>query len=282
MAVARKQRVDAGASPEATPSPAGNAVQKVCALLRAVAAGPPRRLSELSAATGLNKVTALRILDTLAGEGFVRRSADGRGYEPGPETLALAAATGTSADLRAIARPSLVRLADLSEDTVLLSVRSGVEAVCVDREIGAFPIRANYLDIGSRRPLGIGAGSLALLVRLPEREIDAILEVLAPRLAAYPLLPEAEIRAEIRAARERGYVVILDRVIPKMGGIGVPVVDRAGRVVAALSIAALSERLRERAAPLGEALLREAELIGAHLSGSIAPAAPEKRRRMAS
>jgi DNA-binding IclR family transcriptional regulator len=256
-----------------------NSVQKVCALLRAIAAQSPRRLSELSAAAGLNKVTALRILDILMREGFVQRAADGRGYGPGPEILALGASTTVSYDLREVARPSLVRLAHQSEDTVLLSVRSGVEAICIDRQIGSFPIRANYLDIGSRRPLGVGAGSLALLVRLPDREIDAILDVLTERLAEYQRLSEKTIRDEIRAARQRGYVMILDRIIDKMGGIGVPVVNAAGSVVAALSIAALSERVRDRAASLGEALLREADLIKRDLmSGSAVAPLGEPRR----
>ena len=106
--------------------------------------------------------------------------------------------------------------------------------------------------------------------------------MLADRLAAYPLLPAPTIRDEIQAARERGYVLILDRVIAKMGGIGVPVLDAAGRVVAALSIAALSERLRERAALLGQALRREAELIGRNLAGSAVPPRSSSRRRAVS
>ena len=47
-----------------------NAIQKVCAVLRALGGHAPLRLSELTVATGLNKVTALRILDTLIEEGF--------------------------------------------------------------------------------------------------------------------------------------------------------------------------------------------------------------------
>ncbi|WP_162501374.1 IclR family transcriptional regulator [Methylobacterium crusticola] len=236
-------------------------MQKVCALLRALAAPGPRRLSELAAETGLNKVTALRILDTLAQEGFVARAPDGRGWRPGPESLALAAGAGRPDDLRALARPSLVRLAEISGDTVLLSVRSGVEAVCVERETGSYPIRANYLDIGSRRPLGVGAGSLALLAWLPDREVDAILGIVAGRLEAYPRLGLAAIREAVAAARARGYVVLLDRVVDTMGAIGVPVRDPGGRTVAALSIAALSARLAAREAMLAEALRREADLM---------------------
>jgi DNA-binding IclR family transcriptional regulator len=237
-----------------------NSVQKGCAVLRALAAHPALRLSELAAAAGLNKVTALRIVETLIEEGFVRRL-DGPRYELGAEALALAAARRPK-NLRELARASLVRLAELSQDTVLLSVRSGAEAVCIERELGTFPIRANYLDIGSRRPLGVGAGSMALLAWLPDPEIDAVLGIVAPRLSTFSRLTVEDIRSEIASARRRDYVILLDKVIDKMGGIGIPLRSAGGDVLGAISIAALSERLREREAPLAEALQREAALIG--------------------
>lgn len=249
------------APPPVPAAPEPNAVQKVCAVLRALAAPAPRRLTELSAETGLNKVTALRILDTLAQEGFAARAADGRSWRPGSELMAFAASAGRPDDLRALARPSLVRLAELSGDTVLLSVRSGVEAVCVEREIGSYPIRANYLDIGSRRPLGVGAGAMALLAWLPDREVDAILGIVVQRLGPYPRLNQAAIRTRVSESRARGYVVLLDQVVDTMGAIGVPVRDAAGRTVAALSIAALTTRIRAREAELAEALRREADLM---------------------
>jgi DNA-binding IclR family transcriptional regulator len=46
-----------------------------------------------------------------------------------------------------------------------------------------------------------------------------------------------------------------------MGAIGVPVRDPDGRVVAALSIAALTTRIREREAELAAAMVREADLM---------------------
>lgn len=265
------------------PAPAGdpNSIQKVCVLLRALAAHAPQRLSELSASTRLNKVTALRILETLVQEGFVQRTADGRAYLPGVEALAFAASFKRSDDVRELARAGLVRLAELSEDTALLSVRSGVEAVCVERQVGSYPIRANYLDIGSRRPLGVGAGSMALLAFLPDREVEAVIGVLGARLAPYPRSTPDSMRAEISAARKRGYVVLLDVVIDKMGAIGAPIFDPTGRPIAALSIAALSERIRDREAMLGEALLREADLIKRELmSGVPTPPAGAKRRKV--
>lgn len=256
-----------------------NAVQKVCAVLRALGAHAPQRLSELSASAGLNKVTVLRILETLVQEDFVQRTPDGKAYMPGRESLAFAASQRRPDDVRDLGRASLVRLADLSGDTALLSVRSGLESVCVDRHVGTFPIRANYLTIGSRRPLGVGAGSMALLAFLPDREREAVLSVLGKRLGAYPHVTMERVEKQLALSRSRGYAMLLDFVIDKMGAIGAPVFDARGRPIAALSIAALTERIRDREDELSEGLLREADLMRRELaSGAATPQGGGQRR----
>ncbi len=260
-----------------------NSIQKVCALLRALGAHAPQRLTELAASAGLNKVTALRILDTLVQENFVQRTPDGKAYVPGQEALAFAASQKRSDDVRELARASLVRLAEHSGDTALLSIRSGVESVCVERQEGSFPIRANYLNIGSRRPLGVGAGSMALLAFLPEREAEAVLDVLGPRLQPYPQVTIERLKEAATHARRRGYVMLLDFVIDKMGAIGVPVFDAHGRPIAALSIAGLTERIRDREEALAQALQREADLMKRELmSGMATPPVAGKRRKSTS
>ena len=161
------------------------------------------------------------------------------------------------------ARPSLVRLAAMSEDSVLLSVRSGgTESVCVDKEVGSFPIRANYLDIGSRRPLGLGAGAMALLAWQSEAEVEAILALVEQRLPLFPKVSMSWLKNEIDRSRERGYSLFLNILVDRMGAIGVPIFGADGRPVAALSIAALSDRISSRLDPLVDMLKREAEIIG--------------------
>jgi DNA-binding IclR family transcriptional regulator len=155
----------------------------------------------------------------------------------------------------------MMRLAAFSEDTVLLSVRQGFESVCIDRETGAFPIRAAYLDVGSRRPLGVGAGAMAVFAWLPDDELQVLLEEVAPKLSAYPDFSVQSIRMEIDAARKRGYAIVLNRVVERMGAVGVPIIGLDGRPFAALSIAALSDRLAARESVLVAMLQREARQI---------------------
>lgn len=243
----------------------GNAISKVCAVLSALTAQSPLRLNEISEATGLNRVTALRILEELTEAGFIVRGGNPPRYDFGPEVVAMAAAASRSFNIRDAVRPSLLRLADQSGDTVLLSVRTGAESVVVDRVVGDYPIRANFLDIGSRRPLGIGGGSMALLAWLPPAERDAVLDITCSRIAAYPRIDRAILQDHIAQAQARDYVAMFDIVVEKMGAIGLPLRDAQGRVVAAISITALSERIAEREAALVEMLSQESRAIARQL-----------------
>ena len=76
--------------------------------------------------------------------------------------------------------------------------------------------------------------------------------------APFILTGTALLRERVDQARERGYAVLLDVVVERMGGIGVAILDTEGRPVAALSIAALNDRILAREPALAQALLREA------------------------
>jgi DNA-binding IclR family transcriptional regulator len=164
-------------------------------------------------------------------------------------------------DLRAVVRPALIRLAQSCEDSVILSVPSGQESVCIEMRPGTFPIRANYLNVGSRRPLGVGAGSLALLAALPDAEMEATLAAITPTLKRYPHFSAAMLRREVAATRARGYALLLDVVVERMGGIAVALYDPDGYPIGAISIAALSDRISEREETLALALRREAAAV---------------------
>ena len=143
-----------------------------------------------------------------------------------------------------VARPSLARLAHRTSDTIFLSLRSGSEAICVDRQEGSYPIKALTLKVGDRRPLGVGAGSLALLAFLPDAEVNEIIAANAKQIAAYPNYSAALLRTMVEATRRQGHSLNDGHVLPEMYAVGVPVFGRNGRAVAALSIAAISGRIQ--------------------------------------
>lgn len=194
-------------------------------------------------ATGLTKGTTYRILRVLKKEGFVAQHGTTRLYHLGMDFLALGPLTTNRLNLRDVAKPFLERLAHETEDTLFLSVPSGMESICVDRCEGSFPIKALTLNIGDRRPLGVGAGALALLAWQPDPEVKDIIGRNARRLRKSGVLREDLLTDWVRRTRENGYAFNDGQFLGGMCAIGVPVLDRSKRPIAALSIAAISERM---------------------------------------
>jgi DNA-binding IclR family transcriptional regulator len=146
-------------------------------------------------------------------------------------------------------------------------VRNGFDAVCLDRIEGPFPIRSFTGDIGGKVPLGLGQGSLAILANLPEDEREAVIRFNMPRLLDRGFLDEAALRSALARTRDQGWVNLNTGLIPGMAGVGVPLFDAQNRVVAALSVGTLAERLSsERLPHVVKMLQTEAEAVAARLN----------------
>ena len=256
-----------------------SSVERAMRILRVMSDGAHARLTDIAAAADLDKATALRLLEVLARDGFVARHPQTKHFTLGPELMVLGAAALKRFDPRPLVRPSLMRLTGAFEDSVVLSMPSGAESLCIDVEEGSYPIRANYLRVGSRRPLGVGAGSLALLAWMPEAERDAVMDVMRGQLGRYPRITPALLKERILQARERGYALLLDVVVERMGGIAMPILDPDGRPVAAISIAALNDRILDREAELAQALKRETMLCQVRWAQASRPSEAVPRRK---
>ncbi|MYN14214.1 helix-turn-helix domain-containing protein [Pusillimonas sp. TS35] len=239
-----------------------SSIEKTCRVLASMTDPRNVRLTDIAEYSGLDLSTTLRILKELENQNFIERDPVTKQYVLGPQVYAMHNAMVAGRDLQAEARPALIRLSRLFGDTVILSIPAGWESVCIDLCFGDYPIRANYLHVGSRRPLGVGAGSLALLMAMREAEQQAVMPAVHACIAKrYPLYTVDYLDEQLRAARARGYTMPLDVVIQKMGGLGVAVKGPDGDPIAALSIAALTERIVGREHELAAALKEEVDAI---------------------
>jgi DNA-binding IclR family transcriptional regulator len=130
-------------------------------LLRLLAEGHGGRTpTELAGQLGVSRPAVYRLLTTLQGEGFVRRSGDGR-MHLGFGVLALAQAVQPL--LRAAALPALRRLAEEVGATAHLTVAEGDDGLAVAVvEPSWTHMHVAYRE-GSRHPLSQGAAGLAIL-----------------------------------------------------------------------------------------------------------------------
>lgn len=248
-------------------------VERAVRIVKALGASPLEgaRLSDIAAATGLGKSTAHRIVSALAREGFLYQNLENRRYYLGYEVARLAHASSSLVVAEA-ARPSLDRLAAESGDVVFVQIREGRESICLDRRVGNYPIKILTLNIGDRRPLGVGAGSLALLAWMPEEQRADYLATYEP-LEAYGGFTVETLSELIATSRENGFSVNEGRIVPGMVAVGVPVLDSRGHAIAALSIAAIRERLTgERREKLVALLKEEADVLWTRLKAKHAGA----------
>lgn len=246
------------------------ALDRAAGLLRLVASATGRgaRLADLIVQSGLSKPTAHRLLRALERLGLVDQDPGTRLYHLGPEAFVIGALAAERFGIHRAALPSLARLAAVSEDTAFLSVRRDWHAVCLHREEGTFPIRTHVLNAGDRHPLGVGAGSLAILAALTANEAEAAIAASAGEIEArYPTLSAALLHDLVAQTRARGYAFNPGLLMAGSWGVGVPVLNREGRCEGALSIAAIEARLGEtRQQELAALLKTEAHRLAERLA----------------
>src|SRR4030088_1086837 len=200
-------------------------IHRTVGILRLLASADSQglRLKDVADAVGLPRPTTHRILASLIAEGMVERDACAKHYRLGLDLFVLAARAGNPMNLRELCRPTLLRLTGSLGETIFLLVRSGFDAVCIDRTNGPLPIRSFTGDIGGSVMLGIGQGSMAILAHLTPGEQDEVIRYNLPRMRDYAGFDEAFLRTEIARVRKLGYSDGAQGLIPGMAGLGVPI-----------------------------------------------------------
>lgn len=222
-------------------------IERALTLIREIAAHnrTGSRLLDLANRTGLQRPTVHRMLKCLTAENMIQQDPETHRYYLGPMVFELGLTAAPRFNLREICHPAMTRIAEATGDTVFLTQRSGFDSVCVDRQEGTFPIKTFTLEIGMRRPLGVGTGSLAILSALSEDEVRRVVAANTPRLPEYGLTPTSLI-AQVKRAQKLGYAV---REVPTLAGvrsIGHALHNQSGVAFAALSVSTISSRMNEK------------------------------------
>lgn len=215
-------------------SNAERAARAMLAIGRAGTEGTP--LGELARTLGEAKSALHRSLTALARFGFVEKRGYGR-YRLGPAIFALAQLDGAVRDQVARWRPLLVEMASRHGCTVYLLKRAGFDAVVLDMRVGSAPLQALTSGVGDRLPLGLGPGAASLLLPLDAETRERILAGNVPAFVARGY-SEGHVRRFVTATLARGYALDRAQFVPECGGIALPVRERNGEAVAAISVSA--------------------------------------------
>jgi DNA-binding IclR family transcriptional regulator len=259
--------------------PAEGAVERALAVLCCFSRETPTLgVTEIAERLRLTKSTVHRLLQALVARGLVTQDAARQQYTLGYRVLALARAVPREADLRQISQSHMRWLLRMTQETIALYVGAGDVRICLD-EVESPQMLRMSAGIGRCFPLPRGAAGRALLLDAPAAGD------LWRRLAA--TLSSAESAAlleELRAARERGYVVTMGETVAGAASVAAPIRGADGGIIAALSVGGPASRFGPDAVPryaaaLLDAVARIERDLAVALAPATAPAEPAARRQ---
>ncbi|GHV53300.1 IclR family transcriptional regulator [Deltaproteobacteria bacterium] len=257
---------DAGQSnnaPASAPNGIHQNIERAALILDALASADNvgLRLTDVMLNTGLKKTVVHRALNGLVLNGLANYESRSARYFLGDRLFAWTTRARARFALVGRVQPHLQALADDLQDTSYFSIIRGDESICFGRAEGTFPVRMTSLQVGDRRPLGVGSASLVIAALQPDEVVERLIAAHSPERLRYGVSDET-LRRNIRITRDNGYAVHEGLFAKALMGVAVPVYNESGRCVAAISNSAINSRLEPpRLESVVHRLREEAALI---------------------
>jgi IclR family transcriptional regulator, KDG regulon repressor len=225
----------------------------------------------------LHKSTIHRLLVVLEGQGFIRRTSEGK-YGLGMKLIEMGSRAVEQLDLGLGARALsfLQQLVDETGETAHISVFSGNEMVSIANVQGRWTLRTPC-TVGRRTQTYCTAIGKAFIAFLPEPELDALIAKLRfVQHTRHTIRTPSALKAELARVRRRGFAVDDEEVEEGLRCVGAPIRNYTGNVVASLSVAGPVFRIHK-----GDvAKVARAAIVAADgLSADLGHRAPKDRAR---
>ncbi len=252
-----------------------SSVAKALAVLECIGLSQRRTLTEIAGEVRLPKSTLLRLIQLLVAAGFLRRTAHGE-YAVGLKMWRIGCNAVSFEAVRDDVIPLLRRLVDRTGETAHYAIYEDGHSVYVEKVDSLHPIRS-YTAVGGRSPAYATATGKALLAWRDEGEIAEIGRS-ARRWTKATHVGANDVVREAAETRRVGYAVNRGEWRASVWGIGAPVFDRHGKVIAAVGISGPRERVEHNVRPFAQAVQSAAaelsRCLGALEGAPVAPTAP--------
>ncbi len=216
-------------------SPSGDTmIDRVVRILGAFDAGATDlTASAIARRAGLSASTAHRIAGELAGTGLLERDEDGR-YRIGMRLWELTTRGSRALALRQAALPHMQRVQAATREHTQLGVVDQDEVLIIER-LSSPDAGSNVATVAGRLPLHASSSGLVLLAFGRQSLRERVLGRTLPSVAPATITDPATLRRRLDAVRTAGFAVLPGSIEDVSIGIAVPVADRAGTTIAALS-----------------------------------------------
>lgn len=219
-----------------------NSIARCFSVIRSF--GPNREamtLSEVAELTGLTRASARRILLTLETLEYV--SQERRRFRLTGKVLDLGYAFLSSSRLLEVAQAHLQTAGQRSGESASMSVLSGTEII-VNARVPNARLVSSAISIGTRLPAFTTAPGRVMLAHLDDEKIKQVLaETDLQLFTPYTVTQPNALQQILRHVRSEGHCFVKDELEMDLSAVAVPIFDRAGHVLAAISFDGPTSRL---------------------------------------
>ncbi|GAB3305142.1 helix-turn-helix domain-containing protein [Epidermidibacterium keratini] len=210
-------------------------LQRALAILGELGEGP-KSLDELSVTLGVHKSTALRLLQTLEADRFVRRD-DRHQFSLGSRLFELGTASLQQHQIRDVAMPHLEELGKATGgQAVHLAMLENAQPIYIGKVESTHAVRM-YSRIGLPAPLHATGVGKVLASELPERRLAEALAATDFRpFTANTITDPVAFGEVLQKVRDRGWAEDSSEHESFINCIAAPLRDAGGTIVAAVSI----------------------------------------------
>lgn len=220
-----------------------NSVVKAIRILNLFSAAEPRlSLATISARMEMPKSTVHNLLNTLLAQGFIEK-VDGDHYALGAAPLSLTQRIRVNVEVRDPAAPLLRHLADVTHESVYLTVLDGDFALYIYAIESPQRLEARTA-VGNRAHLHCTAVGKAMLAHLAEEECSAILARQGlPAFTPLTITDAALLAEELALTRRRGFSIDCEGHERGAYCIGAPIFAAQGTVLGACSVSGVDPEI---------------------------------------
>jgi DNA-binding IclR family transcriptional regulator len=208
-------------------------IGKTATILLTFLNGAAHTFTEIVAATGLPLSTAHRLIAQLTESAILERTADG-GYRVGRQMRLIGAASRPAATFESLTSLPLHDLSEALDAEVRLGVLTAHGVTFIEKRPGRRPV--STFAHARNAPVHATAMGKALLAFSPPAVVDRFL---AHRLSAHTpqtITSPARLRRVLDSTRRNRLAVDWQELEAEVGGLAVPVFDRAEQVIAAVEV----------------------------------------------
>lgn len=224
------------------------------------------RLTELVGRTDIDTLTAYRMLACLVEAGFLQKL-EGKRYRLGQRVFELGLVAGQHFNEPVLAKSTLRRLVDRLRATMVLNARSGGETVYVERMEGPDSFPGLRQAVGTRLPIGVGSGGVALLAAMAVKDAETLMHANERRYRTFGRNTAQVLRRHLDRARVDGFASTTSFFRADVAIIGIVVPGDACEPTFTLSIVCPASRLCESSELVSELRIAAHEVASAISAG---------------